>query len=38
MIDKKLIPFAILGYVLAAFFELPVMGIALLDAVFAIKA
>lgn len=38
MIDKKLIPFAILGYVLAAFFELPVMGIALLAAVFAIKA
>lgn len=38
MINKELIPFAILGYVLAAFFELPVMGIALLAAVFAMKA
>lgn len=37
MLKKEFIPFAILGYVLAAFLNLPVIGIALVGAVFAIK-
>ena len=37
MLKKELIPFAILGYVLAAYLQLPVIGIALVGAVFAIK-
>lgn len=36
-VEKELIPFAILGYVLAAYLQLPVIGIALVGAVFAIK-
>lgn len=37
MLKKEFVPFAILGYVLAAFLNLPVIGIALVGAVFAIK-
>lgn len=37
MLKKEFIPFALLGYILAAFFGLPVIGIALVGAVFAIK-
>lgn len=37
MLKKEFIPFALLGYILAAFLKLPVIGIALVGAVFAIK-
>lgn len=37
MLKKELVPFALLGYILAAFLGLPVIGIALVGAVFAIK-
>ena len=37
MLKKEFIPFALLGYILAAFFGLPVIGIALVGAVFALK-
>lgn len=37
MLKKELIPFAILGYVLAAYFGMPVIGIALVGSIFAIK-
>lgn len=37
MIKKEFVPFAILGYVLAAYFQLPVIGIALVASIFAIK-
>ena len=37
MLKKELIPFAILGYILAAYLKMPVMGIALVGACFAIK-
>lgn len=37
MLKKELVPFALLGYILAGFFGLPVIGIALVGAVFAIK-
>lgn len=37
MLKKEFIPFALLGYILAAFLSLPVIGIALVGAVFAIK-
>ena len=37
MLKPELIPFAILGYVLAAYFQMPVIGIALVGAIFAIK-
>ena len=37
MLKKEFIPFALLGYILAAFLNLPVIGIALVGAVFAIK-
>lgn len=37
MLKKELIPFALLGYILAGFFQLPVIGIALVGAVFALK-
>lgn len=37
MLKKELIPFALLGYILAAYFKLPVIGIALVGAIFAIK-
>jgi len=38
MLEKELVPFALLGYILAAFFQLPVMGIALVATVFALRA
>lgn len=37
MLKKEFIPFALLGYILAAFLKLPVIGIALVGAVFALK-
>lgn len=37
MLKKELVPFALLGYILAALFQLPVIGIALVGAVFALK-
>lgn len=37
MLKKEFVPFALLGYVLAAFIGLPVIGIALVGAIFAIK-
>ena len=37
MLKKELISFAILGYILAAYLKMPVMGIALVGACFAIK-
>lgn len=37
MLKKEFIPFALLGYILAAFLGMPVIGIALVGAVFAIK-
>lgn len=37
MLKKELVPFALLGYILAGFLKLPVIGIALVGAVFAIK-
>lgn len=37
MLSKKEVPYAILGYVLAAYFELPVIGIALIGLIFALK-
>lgn len=36
MLKKELIHFALLGYVLAAYFKLPVIGIALVGTIFAI--
>lgn len=37
MLKKELIPFAIMGYILASYLKMPVMGIALVAAAFAIK-
>lgn len=37
MLKKELVPFAILGYVLAAYLKLPVIGIALVASIFAIR-
>lgn len=37
MLKKEFIPFALLGYILAAFLKLPVIGIALVGVVFALK-
>lgn len=37
MLKKEFIPFALAGYVLAAYLKLPVIGIALVGAIFAIK-
>lgn len=37
MLKKELMPFALLGYILAAFLGMPVIGIALVGAVFALK-
>lgn len=37
MLKKEFIPFALLGYILAGFLKLPVIGIALVGAVFALK-
>ncbi|MFM1602452.1 PTS mannose/fructose/sorbose/N-acetylgalactosamine transporter subunit IIC [Helcococcus ovis] len=37
MVKKEVIPFAILGYVLAAYFKLPVIGIALVGTIFALN-
>lgn len=37
MLKKELVPFALLGYILAGFFQLPVIGIALVGTVFALK-
>lgn len=37
MLKKELVPFALLGYILAGFLGMPVIGIALVGAVFAIK-
>ena len=31
------VPFALLGYICAAYFKMPIIGIALVGAVFAIK-
>lgn len=36
MLDTEMIPYAILGYVAVAYFELPTMGVALLGTVFAL--
>lgn len=35
MLEKEVIPYAILGYILVAYFELPTMGVALVGTVFA---
>ena len=37
MVKKELVPYTILGYVLAAYFNLPVIGITLVAAIFALK-
>ena len=37
MLKKEFIPFALLGYICAAYLGLPIIGIALVGAVFAIK-
>lgn len=37
MLKKEFIPFALLGYICAAYFSMPIIGIALVGAVFAIK-
>ncbi|QIK69283.1 PTS mannose/fructose/sorbose/N-acetylgalactosamine transporter subunit IIC [Erysipelothrix sp. HDW6C] len=37
MVKKELIPFVILGYVLAAYLKLPVIGIALVASIFAVQ-
>ncbi len=37
MLKKQLIPFALLGYALAAYLQLPVIGIAIIALVFALK-
>lgn len=37
MVKKELVPYTILGYVLAAYFGLPVIGIALVASIFALK-
>ncbi|WP_179393836.1 PTS mannose/fructose/sorbose/N-acetylgalactosamine transporter subunit IIC [Lacticaseibacillus absianus] len=37
MLKKEFIPFALLGYALAAFLQLPVIGIAIIGLVFALK-
>lgn len=37
MVKKELVPYTILGYVLAAYFKLPVIGIALVASIFALK-
>ena len=37
MVKKELIPFVLMGYVLAAYFKLPVIGIALFATIFALQ-
>lgn len=37
MLKKEFIPFALMGYILAAYFKLPVIGIALVATVFALQ-
>lgn len=37
MLKKEFVPFALLGYILAAFLGMPVIGIALVGTVFALK-
>lgn len=37
MLKKEFIPFALLGYICAAYLNMPIMGIAFVGAVFAIK-
>jgi PTS system N-acetylgalactosamine-specific IIC component len=37
MLEKKYIPFALLGYIAAAYLKMPVIGVALVGCVFAIK-
>ncbi|MCI1894208.1 MAG: PTS mannose/fructose/sorbose/N-acetylgalactosamine transporter subunit IIC [Lactobacillus sp.] len=37
MLKKQLVPFALLGYALAAYLQLPVIGIAIIGLVFALK-
>ncbi|WP_125702223.1 PTS mannose/fructose/sorbose/N-acetylgalactosamine transporter subunit IIC [Lacticaseibacillus daqingensis] len=37
MLKKEFVPFALLGYALAAFLQLPVIGIAIIGLVFALK-
>lgn len=36
MLDKEMIPYAVLGYIAVAYLELPTMGVALLGTVFAL--
>lgn len=37
MLSKEFIPFALLGYIAAAYLKLPVVGIAMVGLVFALK-
>lgn len=36
MLEKKLIPYVLLGYICAAYLELPTMAVAMVGAVFAL--
>ena len=37
MLEKKFVPFALLGYIAAAYLKMPVIGVALVGCVFALK-
>ncbi|WZU02117.1 PTS sugar transporter subunit IIC [Erysipelothrix sp. D19-032] len=37
MVKKELVPFVLMGYVLLAYFKLPVIGIALFATIFALQ-